>query len=140
VAVNGTRIAQRHDKTITVDAGLFDTASVTPIFKFAVTAGDCIRVRRGGTFIHNHACTGGTTDAAGYGVNVTGGGRFFTTVEPTHTGGTPAKDLKTTNNGGLPNSTLSAAGTPAGVAADALLGEVLCRMSAAALLADEAEP
>jgi hypothetical protein len=97
--------------------------------KFAVASGDCIKVRRGGLAALSMLFTGGTADVAGYGINVTGGGRVYLTVQPTHTGGTPGKDLKTSGNGGVANATLSAAGVAAGIAADALLGEVLARVA-----------
>lgn len=97
--------------------------------KFAVAASDCIKVRRGGLFLATAQFSGGTADLAGYGINVTGGGRAYTTVQPTHTGGTSGKDLKTSGNGGVANATLSAAGIAAGTAADALLGEVLARVA-----------
>ena len=73
--------------------------------------------------------TGGTTDAAGYGVDVRGGGRaYFNNVTPTLTGGTAGSDLRTTATAVAANAALGA--SPSTV--DALgspYGEVLARVA-----------
>lgn len=122
----------RFDSTITVDREASLRLSGTSVHKFAVTAGSCIRAKTGGRVLalFGPVLQGGTTDPAGYGVDVTDAGQcIFSGTVPALTGGTAGKDLKTSNNGGVANSVLSAAGTAAGTAADALLGEVLCRVA-----------
>lgn len=135
VTVNGMAsgfyaISGRFQKTITIEgAASCGWNTYTPI-EFAVAAGSCIRVRRGGQLSWSGtAPAGGTTDVNGFGIDCSGGGRVILAHAPTLTGGTSGKDLRTSNNGGVANSVLSAAGTAAGVAADALLGEVLCRVA-----------
>ena len=135
IGTAGTQeLAVRCDNTITIDAlGDVVFAASNTLTKFVVTAGSCVRVRRLGRLIWQSVggpeVSGGTTDPAGFGIDVSGGGQALLVVAPTLTGGTASKDLKTTGNGGVANSTLSAAGTAAGVAADALLGEVLARVA-----------
>lgn len=128
LAVNGT--AMRFDRSVVVSDGGYAkfTKSTNGLGKFAVTTGDCIRVQTEGCAYVQTSPTGGTTDAAGFAVNTTGGGKFLTSVALAFTGGTAGKDLRTSGNGGVANSVLSAAGTAAGSAADALLGEVLARI------------
>lgn len=121
--------------TINVLWGGFLRATYTSangVARCTVTSGDVLRVKHGGFAIMENsvAWPGGTTGAGGYGVNVSDGGKFLCTSAPTWTGGTAGKDLKTTNNGGVANSVLSATGTTAGNATDALLGEVLARVTA----------
>lgn len=114
--------------------GFFKTtySSANGVARCTVTTGDVLRVKHGGLAIADHlvAWPGGTTGAGGYGVNVSDGGQFLCTSAPTWTGATAGKDLKTSGNGGVANSVLSATGTAAGNATDALLGEVLARVAA----------
>lgn len=131
LAQNGVRCTARFDKTVSVYGRVECSTSIftQPVAKFAVTSGDCFRVLYGGSVMLRFAFSGGTTDPIGSAVNVSSGGRFFTSVAPTATGGTAGKDLRTTGNGGVANSVLSAAGTSAAVAADAGFGEVLARVA-----------
>lgn len=123
----------RFEKTVTIESGCtwtwFHAASLV---EWAVTSGSCVRVKQGAQLVWRPAggtaASGGTSDPAGYAIDCTGGGKAFTTFAPAITGGTAGKDLKTSNNGGVASSVLSAAGTVAGVAADALLGEVIARI------------
>lgn len=97
----------------------------------AVTSGSCLRVARGAQAAVTGSWLGGTTDAAGYGVDVRSGGRvLFVNVTPQLTGGTAGSDLRTTNVAVAANSALNANGNAVGNATDALLGEVLARVAA----------
>lgn len=103
----------------------------TATWKFAVTSGSCLLLKAGAQAYQSFASvSGGTTDVAGFGVSVLGGGKFwFVNTSPTLTGGTALADLRTTN-AVAPNSVLASNGTAAGTAADAALGEVLARVAA----------
>lgn len=116
--------------TITVStAGLFGPGA-TGTVRFAVTVGSCVRCVREGTAVFSTPSpTGGTTDAAGFAVDVRGGGRcLFQNVLPAFTGGTAGADLRTTNVTAA-NAVLAANGTPAGNAADVLINEVIARVA-----------
>ena len=95
-----------------------------------VTSGSCLRVQRGSQASIEGTWIGGTTDAAGYGVDVRGGGRcLFVNQTPQLTGGTAGSDLRTTNVAVAANAALNANGNAVGNATDALLGEVLARVA-----------
>lgn len=123
----------RFDNTFTASqGGHFEMQSNGNTAEFAVTTGSCFRANRDGRILHTTgAYAGGTTDPAGFAIDVSGGGRCYTQTGAFTglVGGTAGKDLKTTNNGGVASSVLSGIGTSAGVAADALLGEVLARVA-----------
>lgn len=102
------------------------------VVTFEVTGGSCVRVTRGGFALIAPAGTftysGGTSDAAGFGLDTRGGGVIQVgNWTPTFTGGTAGQDLRTTNVT-TANATLNANNTVVGNAADALLGEVLSRV------------
>jgi len=115
--------------TITVSAGGLFRPGATGTVRFALTAGSCVRVTLDGCAVFGSPSpTGGTTDAAAYAVDVRGGGKcFFQNVLPNFAG-VAGNDLRTTNVTAA-NAVLAANGTPAGNAADALLGEVLARVA-----------
>lgn len=98
---------------INVRGGVLDATQVvsTPFAVFAVAAGDCLQARDGGLIRWAIPCTGGTTDAAGFGATTFRGGRIYFSGAPTATGGTATRDLQTTANPvGVANATLGAAG------------------------------
>lgn len=71
---------------------------------FAVTAGDCFNLQKGSKLIMQTSSapgiSGGTTDAAGYGIKLLNAGGLVVWNGPaglTLTGGTPGADVKTTN-------------------------------------------
>jgi hypothetical protein len=104
-------------------------------WRFVLTVGSCFVVQNGGyleigsAFSPASLLSGGTTDAAGYGVDVRGGGRaLFRSYTPTLTGGTAGSDLRTSNVAIAANAALNANGTSVAVAGDALFGEVLGRL------------
>jgi hypothetical protein len=114
----------------TIDVGAGGLARVGANWVSLVTLGSCARVQRFGELVCDGAWTGGTTDPAGYGVDVRSGGRaLFRNVTPQVTGGTPGSDLRTTNVPVAANSALNANGNAVGNATDALLGEVLARVA-----------
>lgn len=99
-------------------------------WRSSVTLGSCIRPTRGALVIVDATWTGGTTDAAGYGVDVRSGGRcLFRNQTPQLTGGTAGSDLRTTNVPVAAVAALNANGNAVGNATDALLGEVLARVA-----------
>ena len=115
-------------RTVTLQGGTLNQAGS---WFSAVTSGSCLRVSRGSQAVITGAWTGGTTDAAGYGVDVRGGGRcLFINQTPQLTGGTAGSDLRTTNVAVAANAALNANGNAVGNATDALLGEVLARVAA----------
>jgi hypothetical protein len=116
--------------TLNVSAGGMVRPGTTGTFRFAVTVGSCVRVQLDGfVAFGSPSPTGGTTDAAGFAVDVRSGGKcLFQNVQPNFTGGTAGNDLRTTNVTAA-NAALAANGTPIGNAADALLGEVLARVA-----------
>ena len=126
-------VANRYDGSFTVEYnGQAFFSSGPALIKFVVTSGSCLIAQRGGRIHYQVAsppATGGTSDVNGYGAEVRGGVILFANVNPALTGGTSGKDLKTTNNNGVANSTITAAGNTAAVAADALLGEALARVA-----------
>lgn len=98
------------------DGGRLNIVGSVGLARFSTTAGSCVRIRRNGECTWRstaNAFTGGTTDAAGFGVDVTGGGRcIFSGITPSVTGGTGGRDLKTTASPlGVANATLNAVGT-----------------------------
>lgn len=101
---------------------------------WALTAGDCFRITRGGKLYERLTAsvlpTGGTTDLAGFAIDVSGGGQaFITGGTPALTGGTAGADLATTANpAGVANATLGADGTAVD-AAGSPFGDVLCRVA-----------
>ena len=100
-------------------------------WRSVVTTGSCLRVMTQAlAMIQAAIWTGGTTDAAGYGVDVRSSGRcVFKNNTPALTGGTAGSDLRTTNVAVAANAALNANGTAVGNATDALLGEVLTRVA-----------
>lgn len=113
--------------TINLETGAVATIGAPLVF--AVTSGSCWRVKVGAILHVVAAMTGGTSDAAGYGVDVRGGGRaYYIGVSPTLTGGTAGSDLRTTATAVAANAVLTA--TPSTV--DSLgspYGEVLARVA-----------
>ena len=132
-SLGSTETGNRFDGTVTLtQRAMVRVLQSGSLFRHAVVVGSCYRVTQFAQLLFDNLAAGlvgGTTDPAGVGVDVSGGGQCLFRVPPTLTGGTAGKDLKTTNNGGVANSVLSAAGTAAGVAADALLGEVIARVA-----------
>ena len=100
-------------------------------WRSVVTVGSCLRLMTQGLALIQAAIwTGGTSDAAGYGVDVRSGGRcLFRNNTPALTGGTAGSDLRTTNVAVAANAALNANGTAVGNATDALLGEMLSRVA-----------
>jgi hypothetical protein len=79
---------------------------------FAVTAGSCLDLQEGSlvTCVVASGLSGGTTDAAGFGIRVrAGGGRVLLNGAFALTGGTLNADVKTAVNAAVPNSTFTAA-------------------------------
>lgn len=63
---------------------------------FAVTSGSCLRASRGAIIRDDSTMTGGTTDAAGYGIDALNGGRVYVTNKAfVLTGGTANADVRT---------------------------------------------
>jgi hypothetical protein len=80
---------------------------------FAVTVGSCLDVSEGSlvTSGGSSGLTGGTTDAAGYGIRMrAGGGRVLLNGVFLLTGGTPGSDVKTSQLGAQPNAFFTTAG------------------------------
>lgn len=123
---------RRVTATITVTAGGRMVSASQPIV-FAVTSGNCVQVRAAGLMRLSGAnnLSGGTSDAAGYALDVRGGGTgVFVNSIWTVTGGTAGSDLRTTTTTTAANSVLGSNGVGVGVAADALLGEAIYRSAA----------
>jgi hypothetical protein len=92
---------------------LFNGSGTTSKVVFAVTSGSCIDLSDNSlvNLTSTTGLSGGTSDVAGYGIRLRGGGgRVLLTAAPTLTGGTPGADIKTSVLGAQPNAFLAAAG------------------------------